>query len=371
MGDASDNIPGVKGIGEKTAYKLVQDYGTVEEIMKKAGSLKPDKANKLVEAGLEDIKLSKQLAVLKVDPALIKKTGFNLKDCGLGLINRAGLDAEFIKYNFKSLVSSEEQVKKEAKPAGKASHIGSFDDIKEQLEAAAEVSIVFCGGDRNPELVLVSAGAGMFYLFGRDFTGLPGALKGKKIYTNSSKTVYTFLGREAGDGIMDIMLMAYLLNPEKSYNDMSHIFTEYGGGMYLTYEDVSGKGAKKVMIELADPASLSDYASSMLETAPGVAEKLLVKMKEEKIEPVYTGMELPVSYVLSVMESTGLRIDRERLDELLEKTQKQIKDCEEKIYGTVGFEFNINSPKQLGEVLFEKLNLPKQRKNKTGLFHRQ
>lgn len=365
MGDASDNIPGVKGIGEKTAYKLVQDYGTVEEIMKKAGSLKPDKVNKLVQAGLEDIKLSLELAVLRVDPALIKKTGFVLDDCGVEKINREGLDAEFIKYNFKSLVSNGEQVKKEAKPKGKASHISSFEPLEKQLKSADAVTVIFCGNDRQPELVLFSAGKEMYYIYGKDYKTLPESLNGKKIVTNSAKTVFTNLGRKAGE-VVDIMLQAYLLNPEKSYNDMSHVFTEYGGGMYLSYEDVAGKGAKKIMIELADPQALSDYASSMLDTAPAVAEKLKKKLKEEKIDAVYGELEMPVSYVLSVMEATGLKIDRGLLDELQKKTEKQIKKCEEKIFGDVGFEFNINSPKQLGEVLFEKLKLPPQKKNKTG-----
>lgn len=365
MGDASDNIPGVKGIGEKTAYKLVQDYGTVEEIMKKAGSLKPDKVNKLVQAGLEDIKLSMELAVLRVDPSLIKKTGFVLDNCGVERMNRAGLDAEFIKYNFKSLVSDGEQVKKEAKPKGKATQITSFESVEKQLKAPGEATVIYCGNDRQPELVLVSAGKDMHYMYGKDFKGLPEALNKKKVITNSSKAVFTGLGSNAGE-VIDLMLQAYLLNPEKSYNDVSHVFTEYGGGMYLSYDDVAGKGAKKIMIELADPQTLSDYASSMLETAPAVAEKLATRLKEEKIDAVYGELEIPVSYVLSVMEKTGLKIDRELLEELLEKTGKQIKKCEEKIFGDVGFEFNINSPKQLGEVLFEKLKLPPQKKNKTG-----
>jgi DNA polymerase-1 len=365
MGDASDNIPGVKGIGEKTAYKLVQEYGAVEEIIKKTGSLKPDKVNKLVEAGLEDIKLSMELAVLRVDPGLIKKTGFVLDDCAVEKIDRAGLDAEFIRYNFKSLVSDGEQIKKEAKPKGTASQISSFEHMENRFKTAKAVTVLFCGNDRNPELILISAGKDMHYMYGKDFKGLPEFFSDINIVTNSSKAVFTCLGRKTGK-IDDIMLQAYLLNPEKSYNDVSHVFTEYGGGMYLSYEDVSGKGAKKIMIELADPQVLSDYCSSMLETAPVVAEKLENKLKEEKLNDVCGKIEIPVSYVLSAMENTGLKIDRDLLEELLEKTAKQIEKCEEKIFSDVGFQFNINSPKQLGEVLFEKLKLPPQRKNKTG-----
>ncbi|HRU40147.1 MAG TPA: 5'-3' exonuclease H3TH domain-containing protein, partial [Candidatus Goldiibacteriota bacterium] len=234
MGDASDNIPGVKGIGEKTAYKLVQNYGTVEEIIKKAGSLKPEKVNKLVLAGLNDIKLSMELAVLRVDPSLIKKTGFVLDSCGLERINRAALDAEFIRYNFKSLVSDSAKVRKAAKPRGKALPLTSFEGFGKKLESSGEAVILFCGNERSPELILVSAGREMYYMYGRDFKGLTEDFRGRRILTNSAKTVFSMLGRGAGE-VIDVMLQAYLLNPEKNYNDISHIFTEYGGGMYLSY----------------------------------------------------------------------------------------------------------------------------------------
>jgi DNA polymerase-1 len=364
MGDASDNIPGVRGIGEKTAYKLVREYGAVGDIISKKDELKPDKVRKLVAAGLDDIKLSRELAVLKVDKGLIEKTGFDLQECGLDRMDRAGLDREFIKYNFKSLVSSGEAIKKEMKPKGSASAIGDIGEIEAGLKKPGEVCVFFCGDSRKPELVLVSAGGACHYMFGRDYKGLPEALLGVEIITNSAKAVFSSLGRRAR--VKDIMLMAYLLNPERTYKDMSHVFTEYGSGMFMSFDDLTGRGAKKIMIELADPAALSDYASSALEAAPAITAKLGKKLSEEKLAGIYGEMEIPVAYVLSEMEKTGLKIDGKYLAELSASTGKEIKKCEEKIFGAVGFEFNINSPKQLGEVLFEKLNLPKQRKIKTG-----
>lgn len=386
MGDASDNIPGVEGIGEKSAYKLVQEFGSVENLYANLDKVKAEKQREKLKAGEKDARISKELSILKPDHELLEKIELNLKNCATNLIDFDSLNNEFIAYNFKSLVSDKElffkaaadektkskdepaakktpenAAEKKAAIAGEAGEAGKNEMAA--VKAAKELVILFDRDDDKMQLVSVRADGKNFFIHGEDFT--PIGITGKKIITNSSKELFKSCGCLPEEA-EDIMLMAYLLNPEKPKDHHSLVFSEYLSGFYLSYEDAVGKGAKQVGSKQADQARLAEYASTNLDAAVKTADLLRERIIKQGLLEVYENIELPLAEVLADMELSGLKIDVRFLDELIKKTATEVKSLEKRIYREADGEFNINSPKQLGEILFEKLNLPKQKKTKTG-----
>ena len=385
MGDASDNIPGVEGIGEKSAYKLVQEFGNIEDLYKNLDRVKAEKQREKLKAGEKDARLSKRLSVLKPDRELLEKLELSLKSCSTALMDMDALNDEFINYNFRSLVADKGLFFKAAvKTAGAEAKVADGDnsaakhtavravngtaiqaeinDLK-KISDAEELVMLFDRGDSGIDLISIKAGDENYYIHGDDFKGMN--LSGKKIVTNSSKELYKSCGCSPAE-VMDIMLMSYLLDPERTKSHHSLVFSEYLGGFYLSYDDATGKGAKRRNSREADAAKIAEYAATNLDAAQKTAELLLVKIKSAGLEAVYSGIELPLAKVLAEMELLGLRIDAALLDELIGKTAAEVARLEKNIYKEAGGEFNINSPKQLGDVLFERLNLPRQKKTKTG-----
>ncbi|MCX8093440.1 MAG: DNA polymerase I [Candidatus Goldbacteria bacterium] len=367
MGDTSDNIPGVNGIGEKTAIKLIKQYQNIDNILKNIDEIKPDKIKESIKQSIDIIKLSRQLAILNINGEIPLKLDFCIENCSVNKLNMEILEKEFLKYNFKSLVASDKLIKQKINEFKlKTYNIKSFDEIKEDIQKQKTISIFIMGGERKPELIIIGFESQAYYIYGNDFNVMPDFIKDKNIITNSAKFIYSCFDNNRNLNIQDIMLMAYILNSEKTYRDISHIFTEYLGGNYLSYEDITGKGAKKIMIALVDEKIISSYCSSIIQGAHAVCPLLIERLKKESLQNIYYDIELPLAYVLSCMEKTGLKIDTSYLELLIEKFNKKIKELEKEIYIKAGGEFNINSPKQLSDILFNKLNLPKLKKIKTG-----
>jgi len=364
MGDSADNIPGVKGIGEKTAYALVKEYDSIDGIIKNAEKIKPERAKKLILAGIEELKISRQLITLNTDKTPLEKINFKSEECTVSSMDTAALDREFIKYNFKSLVSGG-QVKQEVKAQKKSVNISSFDEIKKELSAADTISVFF-GGEESVEIAAVSDGKKYWHMFGSSYSSLPGFLKGKKIITNSAKRIFSDSALDDKENIFDVMLASYLVDPERNFKDAAGVFSEYLGGTFLSFDELAGKGAKKIMIELAEKENIDKYVFSLCAHAEDLAFELGKKMKKASLSAMYSGIELPLSRVLAVMEKEGLKIDRKFLQQLIKDTEKEIAASEKTVYKLTGEEFNINSPKQLSVILFEKLKLKTQKKTKTG-----
>lgn len=367
MGDASDNVPGVKGIGEKTAIKLITQFKSIDNLFERIDEVKPEKIREVIKQSVEVIKLSKQLAVLYINNEIIQKLNFNLEKCDVKKINIEILEEQFLKYNFKSLISSDKIIKKGINISSlHAKNIKSFDEIKDELKTQEAIALFFFGNERNPELILTGFEKKAFYIFGKDFKFIPDYLAEKIIITNSAKIIFHHLNNKIKGTIYDLILISYILNTEKNYRDISHVFIENSGDNHLSYEDISGKGAKKTKIELIEEKILSSYAGSVIKTSFTILPELIERLKKESLENIYFDIELPLARVLSCMEKTGLKIDVNYLDSLRKKIERKIAELENNIYNKAGMEFNINSPKQMAEILFNKLNLPKIKKIKTG-----
>jgi len=359
MGDASDNIPGVEGVGEKTAYKLVNEFGTTENLIKKIESIEPEKLKNKIKNGLDDLKLSHELVLLKPDKEWLKKSGFRPENCLLENINRQALNSEFARFNFKSLVDHDV-------PAAKAeSSIEAAAPVKKKARVNKDdggaQALFFCG--ESNELMITSFGKGQYFRgMGSDINLLDPE---KSLVTNSAKEIYKMLPDYKGR-IWDISLMSYLTQPDRHYPDFFFVFSEYMGAGFMSFDELAGKGAKKIMVELLGEKQILAYSAPYMEKSAELLDILRQKLEEEGLISLYEEIEIPTSRVLAEMEKTGLRIDGAYLKELDEKTGREAAKAEKKIQALAGEEFNVNSPKQLGTVLFEKLKLPAQKKTKTG-----
>ncbi len=342
MGDASDNIPGVKGVGEKTALKLLQEYGSVENIYENIDNIKGALKQKLLD-GKDSAFMSKEIATiykevpLDVDFESLKylKTQPQLKDIYQDL-------------EFYSLLSKME-VKKETKLDYKKV---SVNDLKLEKEIALFTLL----DQENYHYAKVLGCAikdknNIYFL--DDITGLNEILKDKTVITYDYKKELSHLDFNSD---FDLMISAYLLN--KNVKDDIASLMNIDGISSLSYASI-----KKNKFEIN---SVIDYCIQAVDYLYNSKEKYQKALADQGLTKLFNEIEMPLSKVLSEVEKSGMVCKRDILDKMKIETNKQLEDLKTKIYELAGKEFNISSPRQLGEVLFEHLNLPGGKKNKTG-----
>ena len=350
MGDASDNIPGVKGIGEKTAIKLLQEYGSLNGVYNNIDNIKGSLYNKLVN--------DKDNAYMSYDIATIFREvpiDTNLDNIKYLGENGDELIELFNDLDFHSLLRK--SVKKDVNTDIKYRIIDNLDEIK--LSGNVGINIELDNDNyHNANISGMSIYTGIEYLYikgdnliNTDF------LRNINIYTYDYKKLYVSLskrGMYVPKCIMDTMLAGYLLNYIVK-DDMAFFANKIDYNM-----DVYDK--KEVLSE-------EEFIKRSLYKAFFVYDsynKLLDMLKENNCLDLYNNIELPLASVLARMELNGIRIDRQILTQMKEDIILKIDDVSKKIYNLAGREFNISSPKQLGEILFDELKLPYAKKNKTG-----
>ncbi len=375
-GDKIDNIPGVAGIGEKTAVKLLQEYGSLDEIIKKV-----DK----VRSAEKDLLLSKELVTLDINVPL----GIDIEDCIVREPDVEKLREIAGRLEFTGLLK-EFTGEKETQPVDYKTIINKdeFEKFLDRLKDVSEiaVSIEVQSNDKNIVGISISfkpytgyympVGQGYFGLkeqLNRDYVlkGLKPYLESDKIkkYGHDIKTVIWQLGRNniRLSGIyFDSMVASYLLNPGKVNYDIENIAIEYLNLKMIPSTDLLGRGKKQVSIEQVPVESVSKYSCARSDVVFRLSEILMPLLKEKKIDRLMFGVEMPLLKILADMEQTGIKIDREYLIKLSNEFDKKLTDLTRDIYKLAGQEFNINSPKQLGFILFEKHRLPVIKKTKTG-----
>ena len=351
MGDASDNIPGVKGIGEKTAIKLLQQYGSLNGVYENIDNIKGAVHDKLVN--------DKDNAYMSYDIATIYRevpidTSFdNIKYSNEEteeLINIYN-DLDFHSFLRKSPVKGE--------PTKDISYklIKNINEIK----LTSPVSINLDLDNDNYHLANI-IGMSIYnkdisiYIKGEDLTNT-NFLKDIDIYTYNYKKLYSSLKRRnmyTPNCIFDTMLAAYLLNYTVK-DDIAYLANtlNYKIPVYDKKEDLTEDEQIKRSINKAIFIN-------------NTYDSLLKELKDNKVYDLYQNIELPLSTVLAKMELNGIRVDKKILEDMKEDIKGKIDDISNKIYNLAGREFNISSPKQLGEILFDELKLPHAKKNKTG-----
>ena len=366
MGDASDNIPGVKGIGEKTALKLLKEYQTVEGVYEHIDELKGKQKEKLID-GKEMAFLSKELATIKIDCDLdVKLEDFEFDK------NIEKLNQFFAKYEMNSMIRSIEK---------KDDELDIIKNQKLQLVEKLPTSIV-----KEDVLIVFDYDNEMFFdakLYGVAIKGKEHAyyldkdamffddtfqqllLSNTKHIGYDVKMNYHLLGRYGFSFKpfdIDLEIAAFLINNNiSSYESLLEV---YHLGYAVKKDEIYGKSGKP---KFADEEARLDYISHKLFVLDYVQETILEEMKTKDLQTLFYDIEMPLSYILYEMEKEGVTTSKEVLEEIRLKTLDILKGLEEKIHAYANKSFNVNSPKQLAEVLFDDLGLKSNKKRSTAI----
>ena len=359
-GDSSDNIKGVEGVGDKTAVKLLTQYDTCEGIYEHIDEIKGKLQEKLIR-DKDSCFLSKTLATIKTDfdiPHELKEYKLN--------INEDGRNSFFEKYEMYSLIK--EQTSTNKKVETKANKVNK---ISKQLYKNPIVYIVsneFSYYERQISGIVFANKDLQEYIDFNDFVKDKDAVKfmasdEPKVIYDLKAAMHSFAYNNLliGQNSDDLFLMCFLAN---NYNsDLNTIIMNYGGKKLDEIKDIFG--TEKKPIENNEKQIIA-YGSAVGSSLIKVYEKVKKELKDKQMEDLYRKIELPLVYVLYDMEKTGVTCSEDDLDEIAKQTLKKIDKLEKRIYKTVGHEFNISSPKQLSEVLYEQLDLPDLKKGSTN-----
>lgn len=359
MGDASDNIPGVKGIGEKTALKLLVEYGSLDSIYEHIDSIKGSVHDKLLN-DKENAYKSYDLATIVRDvPMEITMEDLTYKEKNQVELNQIYEELEF--YSF--LKKEQENSKKEVKPLS-YTIINSVDEI--QISSPVSIYLEVLGNNYHTAkvlgLALYNEHTSLFIPSSLLAQSLPKILPYVLCTYDLKKVIVALSNIDISyeQTCFDTMLAAYLLD----YNvkdDIAYLASSLGYDIEF-YETIYGKdGSQEPSIDNVAHQAITK-AKFLFETK----EMFTDKLKKENLETLFEEIEIPLARVLAHMEIDGVHVNVSTLDEMGEELKVKIEVTEKEIYNYAGEEFNISSPKQLGDILFEKLGLPHGKKNRSG-----
>jgi DNA polymerase I len=377
MGDTSDNIPGVPGVGEKTAGKLIEAYQSIENIYEHIDEMTPGKVTNSLKENKELAFLSKKLATICVDCEL----EYNIEDAGLEDLYNEDVYQIFKRLEFKNLLSRF-QTKEVDRTTGIEQSFHRIDDLGEAdriFEGMKEkgahpvglqmlidhnrlLGISLC---KEEESVYFICCGGMIT---EDYLCEKAVTLARNSYILSViglKEQLPYLAVTEEDNVFDAAIAAYLLNPLTDTYHYDDIARDYLSMTVPSREDLFGKTSPADALEQKPDAFLS-YACYSAYVAFRAAERLRDLLYRSEMLQLFETVEVPLIYTLYDMEIRGIRVNKEALREYGAMLQVGIEKLEKDIYGLVGEEFNINSPKQLGVILFEKLRLPNGKMTKTG-----
>lgn len=389
MGDSADNIPGVPGIGEKTATALIVSYGSIENAHDHLEAIKPNRAKQNLSEHYDMAQMSKELATIEIHAPI----EYSLEDAKLGnlfteeaylmckrlefknMLSRFDIDApkNLAEEHF-TFVTDKKQISDIFKKAKKAGHIGCcllpgegiiteqlslFEQPKEQ-QVIEGMSIAFSEED----IYYLSAGT---EVSAEELLEEIRELSGgqTKVSVMDLKETLKTLPLPENDRYFDASVAAYLLNPLKNDYPYEDLAKDYAGLMIPSKTDLLGKESP-VKAKQAKPEAFLKYICYMAYIPWKTRDRLLEELNNTGMQTLYDTIELPLVYTLSDMEKEGVHVDAEELKRYGEELAAQIAVLEKEIYEGAGETFNINSPKQLGHILFEKLEMPYGKKTKTG-----
>lgn len=360
MGDASDNIPGVRGIGEKGAIKLVSEYTTIENIYANINNIKGATQTKLIE-GKDDAYYSKDLVTIYREvPLDVSFDDLKYKNCNIEELTNIYKDLGFY-----SLLKKLDDVIEEDKKEEEHNSIDNFkvitdiNEVKINEETAIWLDTTI-GNYHDAELLGISLyNNNLAYYIPFDI------LKNNYNVLNTEFNLFTYdykklivifnrYGIKVPKIGFDTMISAYLLNYETK-DDIAYLANNMNFNIHI-YD-------KKEVVSDEEASKRAILKAKFIYTSK---KELYNKMKEEDTIYLFENIEMPLAKVLAKMEIEGIRVDKNILKEMGEEIKIKLELITKDIYNYAGCEFNINSPKQLGEILFEKLNLPYGKKNKSG-----
>ncbi|CAM3790098.1 DNA polymerase I [Marinicrinis lubricantis] len=376
MGDSSDNIPGIPGVGEKTGLKLLHEYGTVEEVLAHADDLK-GKMKEKVKEHAESARMSKELATIFREVPL----DFGWESLKYEGYEAASLAEMFTRLEFKSLLekmnlSTARGEIKEEEVSLITIGPGQLGQLGEILPRIQSIHVEVTGENPHQGAILGIglAGEDACYFISIDtlkqeaaqplVKWLEDEAKEKVIYdAHKAQLALHWQGIELRGIRFDVLLAGYLLDPTKNDQTLSGMTDQYGVPAIQSDEHVFGKGAKFKVPEIE---VLSEHLCRKALAVHRLQPVMQKHLNELQMDELFYDLELPLSSVLASMELRGVKVDVQELKDFGEELQKKLDEVISHIYELAGTEFNLNSPKQLGEILFDKLGLPVIKKTKTG-----
>ena len=391
MGDSSDHIPGVKGVGPKTAAELIRKFGSIESLYKRIDEVEKKNLKEKLERDKENAFMSRELVSIDTEMDL----EFNSDLMILGKIDSVKLKKMFEEFEFVSFLEGMQDRTANSLEVDRSEYKTiltekSFNDLIESLAKKKSFAFDVETTSKRPvwaRLVGISfsfEGGNAFYLpLAHRYLGAPEQLefevvreKLKQVFEDKSikkcghniKYDLIVMSNEgiALDGVdFDTMIASYLLNPSSRGHGLDALTMEYFGHKNLTYKEMTGTGSKEIGFDEVEVGRATEYAAEDSDMTWRLKGKLQPQLKDSTLK-LYKEIELPLLEVLAEIELNGVYIDRKHLTELSSKIDKKLLRLEKDIYVLADEQFNINSPKQLSVILFEKLKLPVVKKTKTG-----
>lgn len=373
MGDTSDNIPGVLGIGEKTATSIITKFHSIENAYEHIEEITPAKARNNLSEHYDMAVMSKKLATIEINAPV----DFAIEDARIDNLFTKDAYELFRKLELKSLLKkfSEEEVSKNSEvklDIVNVTDIDLFARIITRIRVNGSAGISLAAYDEEIIALAVSLGEENFYIPCEGFItsdyiheNLRELSESAKLYVINLKNKLDYINDEINSNVLDIALMAYLINPLKPDYSYDELAGEYLNMVVPARSELIGKaGLSEAYMNNEEAfARLIVYEAYVAAKVYPAISGTLMEMGMQK---VYDEIELPLVYVLRSMEREGIRVNREALKSYGEALVGRIEQLEQDIYNAAGVQFNINSPKQLGEVLFDRMGLPSGKKTKTG-----
>lgn len=385
MGDKSDNIPGVPGIGEKTGIKLLKQFGTIENIY---DNIEEVKGKKIKESLIEH----KNIAFLSKELGEIIRNvpiQFSMEELKVEEPNWDKLVELYQMFELNSLLSKipDEKLKNQEESSYEVKYkkiIGNnFNDIIQEIKNSHSFGFKFLFEDEHyiysPILgvgIKIEGNLPYYIDFSENDINIF-VNTFKKYFESKEIEKYGHMIKADVVGLLrlniyisniqfDTMIGGYILNPAQSNYSINQLSKEYLNISYIEEEELLGKGKNKKTYKDLTLETRGEYVSTVLDLVYRVKEPIREKIKEQEMEHLYYNVELPLTEVLAEMEFNGFKVDLDILNQLGDEFDSKIHNLTEEIYELAGEEFNINSPKQLGEILFNKLKLPVIKRTKTG-----
>ncbi|NHM30565.1 DNA polymerase I [Bacillus sp. C11] len=374
MGDPSDNIPGVPGVGEKTAIKLLKEFSTVENLLNSIESVSGNKLKEKLSEFKEQAIMSKELATITREAPV----EVNLSELEYEGMIREKLIPLFKELGFNSLLDKlgDEPVELQKEDMEEIEFvIVNENDINAGMFTDDNYFYVEMLEDNYQTADII--GFSLVNETGHYFLPAEAALKSPVFKEwaedeSKTKTVYDAKRSEVSlrkrgihlkGSTFDVFIAPYILNPSEGIEDIASITKRYGINLVDSDESFYGKGAKR---RIPEEEKLAEHLVRKSLAMQELREKLEKELIENQQEELFRELEMPLSLILADMEYTGIKVDVERLKKQGQEINQRLKEIESRIFELAGESFNINSPKQLGLILFEKLNLPALKKTKTG-----
>ncbi len=385
-GDPSDNVPGVPGIGEKTSKSLISQFGSLENLLSRLEEIKNPRLRESIKQNKDKLDLSRQLVTIEKD----LDVRFNLDDFVISPPNTEELAPLLQELEFTSLLV--ELVGKPARAEKKYSAIldkSALQELIGRIRKAGFVSLDTETDSPSPtraRLVgmsfAIKAGEAFYLPLGHDYTGAPLQIPKKTAFDllrglladpgirkigQNIKYDAIVLRREGLElqGIdLDTMVLSYLLEPNWGKHNLEKLALTYLHAQAITYEEVAGKGKNAVTMNAVPVERVVPYACQDADFALALGESLWPMVAGKNLDRLYREIEQPLIELLVEMEIWGVKVDSQAFARLSDELESELHRLEEKIFELSGGKFNLNSPQQLGDILFHKLQLQPSRKTK-------